>query len=140
MSLMSQIIASSAPGSGGSIELPTLILENAQRESSETIYSGIKIDADGYVYRRSTYGTWQNVSPWLLNGSASTYYVSMTINSGTLTTSSGTGPLQCSTDRSWEISGSSTPKTATITLTLADNTTGAPVLKSRQYFLSIETP
>ena len=72
--------------------------------SNPTMYSGIKIDADGGVYERQIGGGWSRVFTWLLSGTNSAYYVNRTVVSGSLTTDAGSGSaLTLDSDRIYDI-------------------------------------
>jgi len=69
-----------------------------------TVYSGLKIDADGDLYERQPGGGWSSFGTWLLSGTNSAFYVNRTINSGSLVTDSGTGSsIILSTDRTYDV-------------------------------------
>ena len=74
---------------------------------SGVIYSGVKFAADGMIYERQAAGGWSSIGTWLLNGTNSDFYIVRTIDSGTLTTDAGAGPLVLSTDREYDVQQSS---------------------------------
>jgi hypothetical protein len=48
-----------------------------------TAWAGIKFDSDGNLYERQEIGgAWSRYGVWLVNGTASNYYLSRTIDSG----------------------------------------------------------
>ena len=67
----------------------------------------------------------------MLNGSAGDFYVSRTIDSGTLTTDAGAGPLQLNTDRDYSINGLN--KTTQVSFEISDDVSGSPVRASVTY-------
>lgn len=115
------------------VELLALELRRSRRETP--CKSGIKIDSDGNIYKMQSNGGWSNAGQWLLYGTASSFNVSRTIESGSLTVDAGAGPLALSADREYSISNTTwnTTKQAIITLTLD---AGGGDLAEQQYVLS----
>ena len=108
--------------------LPSAILSNTGDPAFGIIYSGIKFDADGDVYRRQVAGGWGRIGTWLLSGVNTDYSISRIINSGTLTTDAGSGDLQLNTDRIFDVQNStpSSTETASILVTLSNWNGGSP--------------
>ncbi len=107
MSLMPALLGAGSGGGGGgdpgdSASIPSNGFITIS-ESFGTAYSGAKFASDGQVYERQAGGGWSNIGSWLLNGTNSDFYVIRTINSGSLTTDAGAGPLQLNTDRVYDI-------------------------------------
>lgn len=103
-----------------------------------TCSAGIKVDADRTLYRQQANGGWSAISgEWLMRGVSSDFYVSMSVDSGSLTLDAGAGPLQLNTDRIYNLDqvgiGSST---VTITLSISDDVSGSPVVASAQFTFS----
>ena len=105
-----------------------------------TVYSGAKFDADGNVYARTAGGAWQMVGAWLVAGSASTFYLSRTIDSGTLTTDAGAGPLQMNTDREYDKqkSGGNGAVSCYVTFSISSDVSGSPVVASQTLYFEAE--
>lgn len=120
--------------------LPPDVGEYQQISSLKPCNAGIKIDADGSVYTKSNNGVWQVVATWLLVGPNTAWWVSRTIDSGTLTTDAGAGPLVCSSDREYSIANVilSSTKTVTLTLELSNSDTGSPVISAVQYLIEAQ--
>lgn len=121
------------------VQVPPL-LTFGRALASGTVYSGAKFDADGSIYARAATGAWQLVATWLVAGSAATYYLSRTIDSGTLTTDAGAGPLQMNTDREYDIQKSSGlgVRTAMVSFSISNDVSGTPVVASGTYSFEVE--
>lgn len=130
MSLM-QVIRSGAPTDP--VTLPAIDLSNFLE--SGKCWSGIRFGSDGTVYRQSATGSWQAAGTWLFSGNASDYYLSRTIDSGTLNeTDAGAGPLQMNSNRDYNISRSSNgTKSTTVSFEISSDVSGTPVVASRTY-------
>ena len=99
---------------------------------SGTIFSGVKFDADGNMYERQAAGGWSNVGSWLLRGTNTTFYISRTEDSGTLTTDAGAGPLQMNADRIYDVQQAiDGEKMANVTFSISDDVSGSPVVATR---------
>jgi hypothetical protein len=124
---------------GSSVFLPYNIDQLETIKATKPCYAGIRIAADGDVYALSAAGvTWQRVGTWLLVGASSAFYVSRSIDQGTLSTDAGAGPLVCSTNRDYKIINVTHKSTeiASITLDIASDVSGAPIVATRSYTLS----
>ena len=100
-----------------------------------TVYSGIKFDGDGNIYERTAAGNWSLVGPWRLSGAASTYDLDRTIDSGSLTTDGGTGWLDMSTDRIYDVQQTvNGDKIANLTFSIS-NDAGSTILANRSILL-----
>lgn len=118
----------------GAVNCPIASLEN--NGTTYNVSSGIKFDADGDVYRMTILGAWQRIGTWLINGTNSDYYISRTIDSGSLDTDAGAGPLQMNSDRAYAIVQTTVgTSTAMISVTISNSTTGSPVLDGKSYTL-----
>lgn len=105
---------------------------------SGTVFSGVKFDADGNIYERQTAGGWSSIGAWRLSGAASTFYVSRTIDTGSLTTDAGAGPLQMNTDRIYDIQRTSDGEDISrITFSISDDVSGSPVIANRTYMFNV---
>lgn len=105
-----------------------------------TVYSGIRWDSDGGIYRMDPNGNFQYDSDWLLSGAASTYYLQRTIDDGTLTNDDGDG-VQLNTDNlDYWITNSLTwfTRVAKVTFGISTDAPGSNLIASRQYTLSAE--
>jgi hypothetical protein len=120
---------------GGSVSAAVVLPANNLTTTSGSIpvYSGLKIDADGNLYERTPNGGWSQFAVWLLAGTASTYYVSRTILTGTLTTDAGAGPLQLNADREYDVQTSKGTKDASVQFDIASDVSGTPIVASRTY-------
>ena len=106
---------------------------------SGTIYSGLKLDDDGNLYARQTGGGWSNIGSWLLAGTNSGFFVTMVVDSGSLTTDGGAGPIVLSSDRIYDVQQSIIGvKTATISLEISNDVSGSPILASITHVFTAE--
>lgn len=117
---------------GASAEVVRFVSHDFSREGTTApVYSGLRIATAGNLQARTATGSWQGIGSWLLNGSAGDFYVSRTIDSGTLTTDAGAGPLQLNTDRDYSINGLN--KTTQVSFEISDDVSGSPVRASVTY-------
>lgn len=101
-------------------------------------YSGLRIGADGDLYERHPTGGWSRYGTWLFRGSAATYYVVRSVDSGVLTTDAGAGPLQLNANRDYDVQTSSGESDAVIQFDIADEATGTNIVTSIIYtFIAI---
>jgi len=102
--------------------------------------SGIQFGADGILYLiQNNGGTSAVIGEWLANGVASDFYVSRTIDSGTLVVDAGAGPLQLNANRGYQILRSTIGiDEATITCTLSNDISGLPILATATYDFKAE--
>jgi len=98
MSLMPQIMGGD-PGDSANLPANEFFTQGFEG----TAYSGVKFDNDGNIYERQYGGGWSSIGAWLLNGVNTAFYIAASINSGTLTTDAGAGPLQLNTDRVYDV-------------------------------------
>lgn len=124
----------------GSIAVPGNSVTMTSRSIStfrvgEVCYSGVQFGSNGTLYAiQNNSGTSAIIGQWLVNGTASDFYVSMTINSGTLDTNAGAGPLQLNANRLYRINQSMIGvKTTTITCTISDDASGSPILSAATF-------
>lgn len=104
-----------------------------------TIYSGARFGADGNIYERQANGGWSNIGSWLMNGTAATYYLLRTIDSGTLTTDAGAGPLQMNANLDYDIQKNGDGyKTTTVTFQISNDVSGSPIVTTRTYIFEAE--
>ena len=136
---MSLMFIQHAGATANAVQVPSGI-DFFRSASSGTIYSGAKFDADGSVYARTAAGAWQVVGTWLIAGSAATYYISRTIDTGTLTTDAGAGPLQMNTDREYDKQGTAGGGFVSVgvTYSISDDVSGTPVVATGTYLFSLE--
>ena len=73
-------------GGAGTDAVQLLPVDTVRARSTSPCYAGIRLDADGRIYTRLGQGNWSRVGQWLLFGTNSTFYVTVTIESGSLTT------------------------------------------------------
>lgn len=108
------------------------------RGSTGTIYAGLRFDSNGYVYERSTFGTWQNTGAWLLEGAAADYWLWRTINTGILTTDDGDGNQLNTDDLDYDIQNSVEwfMRTASVTFKISDDSAGSNIIVSKTYAFS----
>jgi hypothetical protein len=121
---------------GPGVQLPTINLYNG---GNGTIYSGIRFDNDGKIYKMSSSGIWQYTADWLLSGAVGDYYLATTLDLGTLTNDDGRGPTVMSTANIDYWIASSVPwfeRTTKITAKISDDSAGSNVLVARQYTLT----
>ena len=94
-----------------------------------TIYSGVKFDDDGNIYARQTGGGWSSLGAWLLNGANTGFFVKRNVDSGTLTTDGGAGPIVLSSDRIYDVQISVNGiKTTTVSFEISNDVSGSPIL------------
>lgn len=94
-----------------------------------TIYSGVRFGSDGNLYRRQAAGGWSVFAQWLVNGTASNFYLSRTINDGTLTEDAGSGQLQMNVNRDFDVQTAiEVEVTASVSFQLSDDVSGTPVV------------
>lgn len=89
-------------------------------------YSGVKFAADGNMYAYQAAGGTTNIGSWLVSGAVADYYLVSTIDSGTLDTDAGRGPLQLNADRVYYCLDTTAGvgfETATVTFTIEDAAT-----------------
>ena len=131
MFLNTGIVGGSA--AGAAVQLPAVDTRNTS--SSSPVYAGLRFDSDGNIYRMSAAGLWQQVDAWLLEGSASTYYLFRTIDSGTLNNDDGDGNQLDTDDLDFWISNTTEwfGRSTTVTFNIADDTLGANVIATRSY-------
>lgn len=105
---------------------------------SGTVYSGVKFGSNGWLYARQANGGWSFFGVWLVSGTNSNFTVTRVINSGTLTTDAGAGPLALSADRIYDVQWSAPGlKTATVTFTI-DSITPAETKASKAWMFEAE--
>ena len=115
--------------SGVSAEVVQFISHDFSRiDESGTIYSGIKLDDDGNIYARQAGGGWSSIGAWLLNGVNTGFFVKRVIDSGTLTTDGGAGPIVLSSDRIYDVQSAVGIKTTTVSFEISNDISGSPVL------------
>lgn len=121
------------------VQVPTGIDFSRQAESG-TVHSGIRFSSTGVVFAKTAGGAWQAAGTWLVAGSASTYYLSRTIDSGTLTTDAGAGPLQMNTTRDYDRqkSGGFGVVSCMLTFSISNDVSGSPVVASGSITLEVE--
>ena len=124
MSLIQFIHKGTAP------EVAQLIEHNFYRlGNTGTIYSGIKLSSDGNIYTRQRGGGWSSIGAWLLNGVNTGFFVKRVIDSGTLTTDGGAGPIVLSSDRIYDGQQSVVGvKTTDVSFEISNDISGSPIL------------
>jgi hypothetical protein len=125
--------------SGTTANSATLPADNGEFQQARGLKpctAGIRIDSDGDVYSKSNDGSsWQRVGTWLLVGPNTNFWVSRTIDSGSLAVDAGAGPLACTADRDYSIANAAlgTTKTTLLTIELSNDASGSPIIASVQY-------
>ncbi len=121
---------------GIKVQTPLVVLANVG--TSAPVYSGIRWDSDGKIYRMSNVGGWQYTADWLLSGAASSYYLWRSIVSGTLDTDDGDGNQLNTGDLDYSLSHSTEwfDRTASVTFSISDDVGGTNILDSRTYDFS----
>jgi len=106
---------------------------------SGTAYSGVKFDNDGNLYVLRGTNNYGLLTAWLVKGSASSFYISRVIQSGSLNVDAGAGPIIMSTDRLYSIQRIfEGEQNATIDFEISSDVSGAPVLANGQIILTAE--
>lgn len=113
-----------------------------QTRSQKCCHAGIKIDNDGNIYESNNSGDgWQLLCTWLIVGTNSDFQIVRSIESGTLTTDAGAGPLALGTDREYKNQQCVFGGTATTVITLTlEKVSGSVFVDSREYTLSASLP
>ena len=125
--------------SGSAAEVVQFISHDFERSGKTgTIYSGIKLDDDGNIYARQTAGGWSSIGAWLLNGVNTGFFVKIVIDSGTLTTDGGAGPIVLSSDRIYDVQSAVGIKTTTVSFEISNDISGSPVLAQVTHTFSVE--
>ena len=130
MSLMPIMVGSGVDSDGNSVRIPSSV-DFGTFGTGGTVYSGVKFDSDGSVYRRQANGGWSRVGSWLYKGSAGSYYLARTINAGSLTTDSGAGPNLPfdGTDYIYDVQQSMLGSaTAEVSFQIASHLSGTPIV------------
>ena len=98
--------------------------------ASGTCHAGIKLGLNGVLSTIQAAGGFSAKSgEWLVNGSASTFYVQRTITVGTLQVDPGSGFLQLNVDRIYDSQRSVNGfKTTTVFFEIADSVAGTNIL------------
>jgi len=107
---------------GDVIKIVTSYGFDTQAEGIDT-YSGVRFAADGQMYAYQAAGGVTNIGSWLVSGTNSDYYLVSTIDSGSLDTDPGRGPLQLNSDRSFNVIDTTIdglPDEASVTFTIED--------------------
>jgi hypothetical protein len=101
------------------------------------VYSGLKFSTDGNLYKNQPNGGWTSLGPWLLRGTASSFYVGRRIDAGSLSNDAGgtlATPLQLNADRTFNIvQSSSGSTTAEVYFELGTAVDGTVILAERTY-------
>ena len=127
-------IGSGAPGNVVQL-LPATLLTSAP---SGTVYSGLKFDSDGNLYKRQANGGYTNIGAWLLSGSAGDFTLVKTIDVGSLTTDAGT-PVTMGSDREYDIRKTTNGRlTATVTYDIELSASPGVSLVNRTYGFAAE--
>ena len=103
-----------------------------------TVYSGLKLDNDGNLYSRQVGGGWSNIGSWLLNGANTGFFVTTVIESGTLTTDAGRGPIVLSSDRIYDVQVTTSIKTCTVSFEISTDVSGSPIVASITHVFTAE--
>lgn len=120
---MSLILTVRHGASSGAVTIVNVDFENSGSQAIPT-YSGVRFGADGNMYKRQPGGGWSSIGAWLLNGTAGSYYLFRTVNSGSLSTDGGDDVIM-STNRDYDVQDSSPGfggKSASVTFTISTTT------------------
>ena len=91
--------------------------------SGADAYSGVRFSSDGQMYAFQAEGGVTNIGSWLVSGTASDFYIVSTVDSGSLQTDPGRGPLQLNANRDFNCIDTSYvggAVTATVSFTIED--------------------
>jgi hypothetical protein len=100
------------------------------------VYSGIRFGSDGKIYRATAAGNYQwTGESWLISGAASGYYLVRSITSGASLETDGGTLQQMNSNNDYRISTTLIRKTTDIEFSIASDSTGATILKTRTYRL-----
>ena len=103
-----------------------------------TVYSGLKLDSDGNLYARQADGGWSSIGAWLLNGANTGFFATTVIESGTLTTDAGRGPIVLSSDRIYDVQVTTSIKTCTVSFEISTDVSGSPIVASITHVFTAE--
>ncbi len=102
---------------------------------SGVCHSGIRVGSNGVLYRIQANGGFSALSgQWLVNGTASDFYMQRTILSGTLEVDAGAGWIQCNVNRDFDNQQATAGnKMASIFVEISNDMSGVPVLDSATF-------
>lgn len=120
-------------------QVPSVVsFNNSDVPAAGTVYSGVKFDADGLVYRRQLNGAWGLVGTWMLTGVNTAYHIHRTVDAGALDTDAG-DDLVLSSDRIYDVQETSPGNTDTASVTFRISNVGdSTTYDTGQYSFSAE--
>lgn len=116
------------------VQTPAVSLGNSG--TNNPIYSGIRWDSDGKIYRMSPAGSWNySGEVWLLDGLASDYWLFRTINIGSLSNDDGDGNQLNTDNLDFWVSNAIAwfEREAAVTFSISDDSAGSNIIATRQY-------
>jgi hypothetical protein len=124
------------PVAGTPVQLPGINFNTDG--TNNPVYSGVRFDSDGKIYKTDAAGNWQYAADWLLDGAASDYYLWRTIESGTFTQDDGDGNQLNTGDLDYYLTNSVDWffRTGSITFKISDDSAGSNILVTRLYSFS----
>jgi len=108
--------------------------------TSGTCHAGVSLGSDGVLSEIQAGGGFSAViGQWLVNGTASDFFVQRTIISGTLQVDPGAGFLQLNADRTYDSQRSTAGiKTTVIFLEISSDMSGVPIVATADFTLVCE--
>ncbi|GAF68642.1 unnamed protein product [marine sediment metagenome] len=121
---------------GEAVQIPDRVF--IQVGYDKPCHAGVKFDADGDIYSKQANGGWSKVATWLLVGGSGDFYLSRVIDSGSLDTDAGAGPLLMSTDREYSLEdgifgGLEDGESAQVSFEISTDVSGSPVAAANSY-------
>jgi len=144
--MLSHFIQSSWGTGINAVTFPTTDFANVGDPIDGTIFSGVRFSSDGKVYRRTALGAFQSIGAWLLIGTNTTFFLSRTIDVGTLNTDSGTiQQMNANLDYDVQETDPGGQTLATVSFKIYDNNTettqnGFPVSQAYSFDAFMRTP
>ncbi len=120
------------------VNIVSTTIDNALE--SGTCHSGVSLDNDGVLLHiQANGGASAIVGQWLVNGTASDFFVQRTIISGTLQVDPGAGFLQLNVNRTYDSQRSTAGiKTTVIFLEVSSDISGVPIVATADFTLICE--
>lgn len=136
-------IGQGAAGNVASVPLPepSDAFQVSKLVGASAAYAGAIFATDGWVYALQYNGNSTKVGRWLNSGENTSFWISRTIDSGTLTNlDAGAGPLALTTSREYSQLETvyANIDTATVSFSISTDVSGTPVVATGTYVISAE--